>query len=86
MNVTCLVMALKPAPVQVTWLGLDASGLPTIDYFIADPYVLPENAQVHYTEKLWRLPNTYLAVDGFEIGIPTLRKDDLGIPDDAVTY
>lgn len=86
MNVTCLVMALKPAPVQVTWLGLDASGLPTIDYFIADPYVLPENAQAHYTEKLWRLPNTYLAVDGFEIGIPTLRRDDLGIPDDAVIY
>lgn len=85
-NVTCLVMALKPAPVQVTWLGFDASGLPTIDYFIADPYVLPENAQAHYTEKLWRLPDTYLAVDGFEIGIPTLRRDDLGIPHDAVIY
>ena len=85
-NTTCLVMAHKPAPVQVTWLGLDASGLPTIDYFIADPYVLPENAQAHYTEKLWRLPSTYLAVDGFEIGVPTLRRNDLGIPDDAVIY
>ena len=85
-NITCLVMALKPAPIQATWLGLDASGLPTIDYFIADPYVLPENAQEHYTEKLWRLPDTYLAVDGFEIGIPTLRRDDLGIPHDAMIY
>jgi predicted O-linked N-acetylglucosamine transferase (SPINDLY family) len=85
-NITCLVMAFKPAPVQVTWLGFDASGLPTVDYFIADPYVLPENAQAHYTEKLWRLPSTYLAVDGFEIGIPTLRRDDLGIPHDAIIY
>jgi predicted O-linked N-acetylglucosamine transferase (SPINDLY family) len=85
-NVSCLVMALKPAPVQVTWLGFDASGLPSIDYFIADPYVLPDHAQAHYTEKIWRLPNTYLAVDGFEIGCPTLRRDDLGIPDDAVIY
>ena len=85
-NVTCLVMALKPAPVQVTWLGFDASGLPTVDYFISDPYVLPENAQAHYTEKLWRLPDTYLAIDGFEIGIPTLRRDDLGIPHDSVIY
>ena len=85
-NFTCQIMALKPSPVQVTWLGFDASGLPTIDYFIADPYVLPENAQAHYTEKLWRLPDTYLAVDGFEIGVPTLRRDDLGIPDDAVIY
>jgi len=79
-------MALKPAPVQVTWLGLDASGLPTIDYFIADPYVLPEDAQDYYQEKIWRLPHTYVAVDGFEIGVPTLRRDHLHIPTDAVIY
>jgi predicted O-linked N-acetylglucosamine transferase (SPINDLY family) len=83
---TCNVMALKPAPVQVTWLGRDASGLPAIDYFIADPYVLPDSAQEYYAEKIWRLPRTYLAVDGFEVGIPTLRRDELNIPHDAVVY
>jgi predicted O-linked N-acetylglucosamine transferase (SPINDLY family) len=80
------VMALKPAPIQATWLGWDASGLPAIDYFIADPYVLSEAADAHYAEKIWRLPQTYLAVDGFEIGIPTLRRDALGIPADAIVY
>ncbi|MCY7393718.1 MAG: hypothetical protein LH647_20125, partial [Leptolyngbyaceae cyanobacterium CAN_BIN12] len=80
------VMSLKPAPVQVTWLGWDASGISTIDYFIADPYVLPEAAQEYYTEKIWRLPETYIAVDGFEVGVPTLRRDQLGIPADAVVY
>ena len=80
------VLALKPAPIQATWLGWDASGLPAIDYFIADPYVLSETADAHYTEKIWRLPQTYLAVDGFEVGIPTLRRDDLGIPADAIIY
>jgi predicted O-linked N-acetylglucosamine transferase (SPINDLY family) len=83
---TCGVMALKPAPVQVTWLGLDGSGLPAIDYFIADPYVLPDDAQDYYSEKIWRLPQTYIAVDGFEVGTPTLRRDLLGIPSDAVIY
>jgi predicted O-linked N-acetylglucosamine transferase (SPINDLY family) len=83
---TCTILALKPAPIQVTWLGCDASGLPTIDYFIADPYVLPNNAQEHYQEKIWRLPHTYIAVDGFEIGIPTLRRSELDIPEDAVLY
>jgi predicted O-linked N-acetylglucosamine transferase (SPINDLY family) len=85
-DVSCAVMALKPAPVQITWLGCDASGIPTIDYFIADPYVLPDAAQEYYTEKIWRLPQTYIAVDGFEVGIPNLRRDQLDIPDHAVVY
>lgn len=80
------VLALKPAPIQVTWLGYDASGLPTIDYFLADSFVLPANAENYYTEKVWRLPHSYIAVDGFEVGVPTLRRDCLNIPRDAVIY
>jgi predicted O-linked N-acetylglucosamine transferase (SPINDLY family) len=83
---TCLVMVQKPAPIQVTWLGWDSNGIPAIDYFLADPYVLPDDAQEYYQEKIWRLPQTYLAVDGFEVGIPTLRREDLDIPTDAVVY
>ncbi|MFN6487277.1 MULTISPECIES: tetratricopeptide repeat protein [unclassified Nostoc] len=86
LDITSEIMALKPAPIQVTWLGWDASGIPAIDYFLADPYVLPDNAQNYYTEKIWRLPQTYIAVDGFEVGVPTLRRDDLDIPMDAVVY
>jgi predicted O-linked N-acetylglucosamine transferase (SPINDLY family) len=85
-NSNCCVLALKPAPVQVTWLGLDASGIPAIDYFIVDPYVLPDTAQMYYNERLWRLPQTFIAVDGFEVGVPTLRREQLGIPSDAVVY
>ncbi|MEA5518141.1 O-linked N-acetylglucosamine transferase, SPINDLY family protein [Limnoraphis robusta] len=86
LDVTCEIMALKTAPVQVTWLGWDASEVQNIDYYIADPYVLPENAQDYYSEKIWRLPQTYIAVDGFEVGLPTLRRDELNIPSDAVIY
>jgi predicted O-linked N-acetylglucosamine transferase (SPINDLY family) len=86
LDISCEVMALKPAPIQVTWLGWDASGLPAIDYYIADPYVLPESAQDYYREKIWRLPQTYIAVDGFEVAVPTLRRDELDIPNDAVVY
>jgi len=80
------VMALKPAPVQVTWLGYDATSLPTIDYFLADEFVLPPTADSYYVEKIWRMPQTYIAVDGFEVGVPTLRRRHLGIPEKAVVY
>ncbi|MEG4108040.1 O-linked N-acetylglucosamine transferase family protein [Microcoleus sp. S13_C5] len=83
---TCEAIAMKPAPIQVTWLGWDASEIPAVDYFIADPYVLPESAQDYYTEKIWRLPQTYIAVDGFEVGVPNVRRDQLDIPTDAVIY
>ena len=85
-SITCQVLALKPAPIQVTWLGFDATGLPAVDYFIADPYVLPDNAQEYYQETIWRLSQTYLAVDGFEVAVPTLRREDLGISSDAIIY
>lgn len=85
-DVSCQVMALKPAPIQVTWLGFDASGLPAIDYFIADPYVLPENAQEYYSEKIWRLPNTYIAIDSFEVLFPTIHRSQYNIPKDAIVY
>ncbi|MFM7905386.1 MAG: O-linked N-acetylglucosamine transferase, SPINDLY family protein, partial [Microcystis sp.] len=80
------VIALKPAPIQVNWLGFDGSGLPAVDYLLADPYVLPENAQEYYQEKIWCLPDAFVAVDGFEIDIPTLRREDLDIDNDAIIY
>ncbi|MEA5478436.1 tetratricopeptide repeat protein [Pseudanabaena galeata UHCC 0370] len=81
-----IISVLKPAPIQATWLGWDSLSQDSIDYFIADPYVLPEDANEYYPEKIWRLPQTYIAVDGFESATPTVRRDTLDIPDDAVIY
>jgi predicted O-linked N-acetylglucosamine transferase (SPINDLY family) len=85
-DLTSQVMAHKPAPVQATWLGWDASGIPAIDYYIADNYSIPEEAQDYYSEKIWRLPECYISVDGFDVGVPDINRRDLDIPDDAIVY
>jgi predicted O-linked N-acetylglucosamine transferase (SPINDLY family) len=86
LDISFAVMAMKSAPIQATWLGLDASGLPSIDYFIADNHVLPETADEYYQEKIIRLLGPYLAVDGFEVDVPNLTRNDLLIPEDAVIF
>ena len=55
------VFAWKPAPIQVSWLGYFATtGVEQMDYFIADPWTLPESEEASFTEKIWRLPETRL--------------------------
>lgn len=58
----CLpVFAWKPAPVQCTWLGYFAStGVAEMDYLLADAHVIPRAEENHFTEKVWRLPDSYL--------------------------
>ena len=50
------------APVQCHYLGFHASTLlPTIDWFIADPVLLPFELEPQFSERIWRLPRPWAA-------------------------
>ena len=52
-----LVFALKPAPVQVSWLGaVSTTGMPTIDYYIGDAQSPCPGTDHLFAETLYRLP------------------------------
>jgi protein O-GlcNAc transferase len=54
-------LARKPAPVQATWLGyLGTTGVEAIDYLIADEWTLLPEEEPFFSEKIWRLPGSYL--------------------------
>ena len=52
--------ALKPAPVQITWIGYPGTtGLQAMDYFFSDKYFTPHGLiDSQFTEKLVCLPST----------------------------
>ena len=55
------LFAWKPAPTQASWLGCCATtGLAAMDGYIADPWIAPPGAEAEFTERLWRLPETFL--------------------------
>lgn len=55
------VFAWRPAPVQASWLGYCATtGVTEMDYYIADAETLPAELEPSFTEKIWRLPTSYL--------------------------
>jgi predicted O-linked N-acetylglucosamine transferase (SPINDLY family) len=56
------ILAARPAPVQVLYLGYPvSSGASFIDYLVADSQLIPEDAEADYSETVIRLPSHFLA-------------------------
>jgi protein O-GlcNAc transferase len=54
------IPALRPAPIQVSYLGfLATTGADYVDYLIADKIVVPKEHTPFFAEKLLRLPHCY---------------------------
>ncbi len=63
------------APIQVKWVGTqcNTTGLPQMDYLLSDRFETPEGCDREYTEKLVRLPHSYVSYELRNYGDPTER-------------
>ena len=66
-NNRMMVLGMKPAPIQTTYLGYFATtGLPTIDYWITDQVLHPDDTEEKTSETIWRLPRCYVGYEPLE--------------------
>jgi len=81
------VLAYRPAPIQITYLGLPATtGLPFIDYVIADRFLIPEEAAAYYSEKPLYMPDVYQVSDRKRACAEVPTRESCGLPRDAFVF
>ena len=55
-----LAFARKPAPIQISWLGvLSTTGMPVMDYFLGDAEMPCQGTEHLFTETVYRLPRAF---------------------------
>lgn len=79
------VMAHRPAPLQVNWLGFPGtSGADYIDYLIGDRVLTPLAHEAHFSERIAQMPLCYQPNDSQRaLPLPATRAS-WGLPDAAV--
>ena len=82
------IFRLRPAPIQINFLGFPGTlGLEYFDYIIADSVVIPEKSKDHYTEKIIFLPNSYQPNDSKKsILKKKFSRAELGLPEDGFIF
>ncbi|HYD65852.1 O-linked N-acetylglucosamine transferase [Azospirillum sp.] len=81
------LVARRPAPVIVNWLGFPGTmGSPYHHYIIADDWIIPPEDEIYYSERVLRLP-CYQPNDRQRAVAPQApSRADVGLPADAMVY
>jgi predicted O-linked N-acetylglucosamine transferase (SPINDLY family) len=81
------LVALRPAPIIVNWLGFPGTmGSPTHHYIIADDAIIPQSHELFYSEKVLRLPCYQPSSRQRTLSSQPICRKDFGLPDDAMVY
>lgn len=83
-----MILAARPAPVQVNYLGYPGTmGADFIDYIISDKVVLPFDHARFFTEKIVHLPHCYQANDSKkQIAARIPARSEVGLPEAGFVF
>jgi predicted O-linked N-acetylglucosamine transferase (SPINDLY family)/SAM-dependent methyltransferase len=81
------ILAYRPAPVQLTYLGFPGStGLPGIDYVIADEFLITQEMTEHFSEKPLYLPDCFQINDRQRAIAAKPTRASVNLPEDAFVF
>jgi len=81
------IPAYRPAAVQMTYLGFPGStGLPGIDYVIADRYLIPDSEKAYYSETPLYLAQIYQCSDRQRPVAALPTRAECGLPQDRFVF
>ncbi|MCW0234402.1 MAG: tetratricopeptide repeat protein [Ferrovibrio sp.] len=82
------IMASRPAPIQVNYLGYPGTmGAPFIDYIIADRFLIPPEQHAWFDEKVVALPHSYQPNDTKRpIASLQLSRAAFGLPEQGFVF
>ncbi|MFO1263886.1 MAG: acetylglucosamine transferase [Rhodoferax sp.] len=81
------ILGYRPAPIQITYLGLPATtGLPSIDYVIADRFLIPEQYARFYSETPLYMPDVYQVSDRLRVQGPEPTRASCGLPEQGFVF
>jgi predicted O-linked N-acetylglucosamine transferase (SPINDLY family) len=80
-----LLLAYRPAPVQVNYLGYPGTlGGNFCDYLVSDRFITPTSAVADYSEALACLPHSYQPHGHAAVLPPTPSRAQAGLPDEGL--
>jgi len=86
-NTRSAILALRPAPIQVNYLGYPGTmGADFVDYIIADHFIIPPEKERHYKEKVICLPDCYQPNDRSRQRLPTPPRSECGLPEQGFIF
>ena len=82
------VLAKRPAPIQVNYLGYPGTmGASFIDYIVSDRLVIPDGKQDLYAEKVVYLPDSFMGNDGTrKLSERAPNRSEFGLPETGFVF
>jgi len=81
------LIALRPAPVIINWLGYPGTmASPYHHYIIADDWIIPKDHELYYTEEVLRLPCYQPSNRTRTVAPERPTRAEAGLPEGAMVY